>query len=69
MAEYLHELRPRPATPTRDDVLAECFARLDAIGLSFASNEERASAMVRLLAEQGYQVLPSIPAFPERAIR
>lgn len=68
MTEHLHEL-PEASTTTRESILSECFARLDAIGLSFASNEERANAMIRFLAEQGFGVYPSIPQFPERAIR
>ena len=64
--EHLHELESRPSRTTLD-ILVHVLGKLD--NEPFASPEDRARRALALLSLDGLGVYPSVPAFPERAIR
>jgi hypothetical protein len=66
MTEHLHELESRPSRTTLE-ILASVLGKLD--NEPFSSPKERATRFAALLSLEGLGVYPSVPAFPERAIR
>lgn len=66
MTEYLHELDTRPSRTTID-ILVHVLGKLD--NKPFGSPKDRATRFAALLSLEGLGVYPSVPAFPERAIR
>ena len=66
MVEYIHELEDRPTRSTQD-ILVHVLGKLDSY--HHTSPEDRARRFSALLSLEGFGVYPSVPAFPERAIR
>ena len=64
--EHLFELESRPSRTTLE-ILATVLGKLDSY--HHTSPEDRARRGLELLNNEGVGIYPSVPAFPERAIR